>query len=419
MAKRINKKTQREIERVAKKHPWLVVVALILVVVIATLCVLHYKRVVTFPFLEGVIPQEEQLPNGNGGGNGGGGNDDEEAFGVGGTFTATDYQTIKNGQLSIHFLELGNAYTGDCTLIKVGDTEVLIDAGSRQGSAPTIKAYLEEFCTDGTLEYVIATHAHRDHIAGFVGNSNKGTYNGILYSYRVENLIQFAQTNQDTGDLYLKYCDAVEYAQSQGTSVYTALECSGNEYVIGTGITMKILYHDYYATKLYTDNGKEVDENDYSVCVLLQDGVDNYLFTGDLEAKGEASLLKHNPDLPKCKLFKGAHHGSYTASTAELLAVIQPEIVCVCCCCGSTEYTTNMANVFPSQAFVDRVAPYTDKIYVTTLVSNDANKFTSMNGNIVLYKENDELLLRCSNNVTKFKDTEWFKQNRVMPNVWR
>ena len=61
MAKRINKKTQREIERVAKKHPWLVVVALILVVVIATLCVLHYKRVVTFPLLEGIIPQEELL----------------------------------------------------------------------------------------------------------------------------------------------------------------------------------------------------------------------------------------------------------------------------------------------------------------------------------------------------------------------
>jgi beta-lactamase superfamily II metal-dependent hydrolase len=78
-------------------------------------------------------------------------------------------EQIVSGDLSIHFLELGNKYTGDCTLIKAGDTEVLIDAGSRKGSASTIANYIDEYCTDGVLEYVIATHAHQDHIAGFVG----------------------------------------------------------------------------------------------------------------------------------------------------------------------------------------------------------------------------------------------------------
>lgn len=68
-------------------------------------------------------------------------------------------------------LELGNKYTGDCTLIKVGDTEILVDAGSRQSSAKTITEYVSRYCTDGVLEYVIATHADQDHIAGFVGTS--------------------------------------------------------------------------------------------------------------------------------------------------------------------------------------------------------------------------------------------------------
>ena len=30
---------------------------------------------------------------------------------------------ITSGELTIRFPELGNKYTGDCTLIKVGDTE--------------------------------------------------------------------------------------------------------------------------------------------------------------------------------------------------------------------------------------------------------------------------------------------------------
>ena len=77
---------------------------------------------------------------------------------------------VAEADLSIHFLELGNKYTGDCTLIKCGNTEVLIDAGSRTDSAVTIKNYVDKYCTDGILEYVIATHAHQDHIAGFVGN---------------------------------------------------------------------------------------------------------------------------------------------------------------------------------------------------------------------------------------------------------
>ena len=81
----------------------------------------------------------------------------------------SSFTDLVTDELSIHFLEVGNKYTGDCTLIKSGDTEILIDAGSRQGSAATIVPYIQQYCTDGVLEYVIATHAHQDHIAGFVG----------------------------------------------------------------------------------------------------------------------------------------------------------------------------------------------------------------------------------------------------------
>ena len=324
---------------------------------------------------------------------------------------------VAEADLSIHFLELGNKYTGDCTLIKCGNTEVLIDAGSRTDSAVTIKNYVDKYCTDGILEYVIATHAHQDHIAGFVGNKSGDTRTGILYQYEIGTLIQFAGTNATT-QVYKNYCEAVEYIKRNDTHVFTAKQCwyqtddAQKSYSLDGGkgeVTLNILYQRYY-------DEPTKDENDYSVCVLLTqksgDTERNYLFTGDLEEEGESSLADSN-SLPQVELFKGGHHGSYTASTEKRLNVIKPKNVAVCCCCGTTEYTSNQANTFPAQAFIDRVSKYTQNIYCTTLIKDYKNgEFTSMNGDIVFYTSENELKLFCSNGNTVLKDTDWFKANR-------
>jgi hypothetical protein len=80
-----------------------------------------------------------------------------------------DVQVEPKTDLSIHFLELGNKYTGDCVYVNYGEIDILIDAGSRQSSATTIKAYINNHIQDNKLEYVIVTHGHQDHIAGFTG----------------------------------------------------------------------------------------------------------------------------------------------------------------------------------------------------------------------------------------------------------
>ena len=320
---------------------------------------------------------------------------------------------ILTDELSIHFLEVGNKYTGDCTLIKVGDTEILIDAGSRKGSAATIVPYVQQYCTDGVLEYVIATHAHQDHIAGFVGTT---TADGVFESFVCQTIIDFPLTNATSG-IYKDYVGLRDAEVQAGAKHYTALECWNNEngasrsYTLAEGITMNFLYQEFYESKTS-------DENDYSVCMLLSQGNNHYLFTGDLEGHGEKSLVESN-SLPQCVLFKGGHHGSPTSNTTELLSAIQPDIVCVCCCCGSDEYTDNVANMFPSQAFVDRIAPYTDKVYVTTIVADNEDGYQSMNGNIVVTSDGTSVAVNCSNNNTLFKDTDWFKKNRTMPDAWK
>ncbi len=315
--------------------------------------------------------------------------------------------------IDINFLELGNKYTGDSTFIKAGDVDILIDAGSRQNSAATISAFIGTYCTDGILEYVIATHAHQDHIAGFVGTNAAP---GILKSYKVDTLIDFSLTNA-TSAIYNSYISLRDEKVASGDVAhhYTANDCiqetngAKKVYDLAPGITMEILDQKFYREKTS-------DENDYSVCALFTQGDNHYLFTGDLEKDGEASLVALNT-LPEVELFKGGHHGSYTANTDTLLNVIKPKNVCICCCAGSEEYTDNPDNMFPAQAAINRMAKWTDKIYVTTLMVDYKNgQYESMNGNINFHSAaGKEYLITGSHNSIILKETDWFKSNRTWP----
>lgn len=310
----------------------------------------------------------------------------------------------KEEELSIHFLQLGNSDPGDCTLIKTGDTEVLIDAGSSSSSVSTVVSYLEEYCTDGILEYVIATHADYDHIAAFVGTDST---RGVFKSFFCQTIIDFPRTDKDkTKKTYQNYVKLRDNEVKMGAKHYTALECWKEEngaqrsYALTDNIRFEILYQKYYEES-------SSSENNYSVCTLFTNGDEHYLFTGDLEQPGELSLVENN-DLPKCDVFKAGHHGSSTSNTAALMSVVQPSIVVANCVVGG-EYN------FPHQAFINNVAPYTDKIYAPRVVSGSAS--TLLNGNVVVTSKNGILSVNCSFENTLLKDTTWFKANRSWPKV--
>ena len=335
-----------------------------------------------------------------------------------------DVNVIKSENLSIHFLELGNGNIGDSVYIKAGETDILIDAGSKRNSAPTLANYINKYCDDGILEYVIATHAHEDHIAGFVG---EGTTKGIFDLFKCETIIEFAKYNtnsQVSKDYFSKRTAQVQ----NGANCYTALQCVNNEngakkvynLTPDGSITMEILDQKYYHQKMSSG------ENDHSVCVLISQGDNHYLFTGDLEKAGEESLVALNPNLPEVELYKGGHHGSSTSSNEILMEKVKPQCVCVCSCMGSIEYSQYVySGTFPTQDFINRVAPYTDRVYVTTYMSvkksgnsysND--KYSSANGNIVFACTDGQVTMYFSNNNLKLKDTDWFKEYRTCPKAW-
>lgn len=327
---------------------------------------------------------------------------------------------ITNSDLSIHFLELGNKYTGDCTYIKAGDNDILIDCGSKSNSIPTISAYLKNYVTDGILEYVIVTHAHQDHYAGFATTAK---IDGIFDLFKCETIIDFAGTANGKTEtaLYKNYQTKLAKAEAAGAKHYTALDCieekngASSVFDLGLGITLNILDSYYYK------NPDKTNENNNSVCCMFTQQISeseskNFLFTGDLEKEGEEFLCTLN-DLPHVELYKAGHHGSRTSSSKEFIDIIQPKTVCVCCCAGSSEYTTVAENQFPTQEFISTVGVWTEEIYVTTLcVDYKNNEFTSFNGNIVYLSSKTGYNVVCSNNNTYLKDSEWFKRSgRVWP----
>lgn len=425
-AKRQAKKTAK---KVVKKHKgkvliaFAIIIAILIIAVIVTYCV----KPQIFKDLINLIQ------------NGNGDNSSDGEKGEGGTVVSGEVGEISSSELSIHFLMLGNKYSGDSVLIKVGDTEILIDAGSREGSASTLVEYVNTYCTDGVLEYVIATHSDQDHIAAFYPST------GIFANFECRTIIDFARTDKelltDKGNntVYGKYVEARDKETNEGAVHYTARQCydetdgASRRYYLNeeNTISLNILYNYYY----YNSSN---DENNYSVVTMITEeraeGDRHYLLTGDLEEDGESRMVDYyavssnskseHDILPEVDLYKAGHHGSKTSSTAKLLAVIKPKFVAVSCCCGSPEFTLNNDNTFPTQIAISNISLYTDKIYVTSLatevppvvdgkITEKEWEYTAMNGNIVFYSTGTELKLFCSNNSTILKDTEWFTNNRV------
>jgi len=322
----------------------------------------------------------------------------------------------EEGEISFHFLTLGNKYTGDCIYVKSGETDILIDAGSRVNSVDSITNYLNNYVLDGILEYVIVTHSDRDHIAGFSGASDS-----IFFEFECKTIIDFPRQEHTLEDAtYRRYVQNRDAEVEAGAKHYTALECYKNQnggqrvYDISQNVQMEILYNYYY------ENDSN-DNNDYSVCVQFNHGERKYLFTGDLEENGEKQLIKYN-SLSEVVLYKAGHHGSKTSSTSDLLDIIKPKI-CVCCCvAGTDEYTESVENQFPTQAFIDRISKHTRMVYVTSIgdtAYTNGKKFADFNGNIVISSKQSRVEVACSNSKDVLSESAWFKAKRICPPTWQ
>lgn len=372
MAKRITKRQAKQVAKQLKKAPlWVSITAIVLAILIAG----GYYLYTTFFNKKQYIPPV--------------------------------------GELEFHFLTLGNGESGDSIYVRAGDVDVLIDAGSDYDSVNAIHSYLGDYISDGKLEYVIATHAHLDHIAAFAGDQY-GNYKSIFDLYECNTIIDFDRTDS-TSATYGRYVSKRDAEVAQGAVHYTALECyketngAKRVFTLSESVSMEILYNYYY-------DHKATEENDYSVCVQFSHGSRKFLFTGDLELAGEQKLIENN-DLEQVELFKAGHHGSKTSSNECLLEVIKPKICVISCVAGNDQYSDDKNSQFPTQHLINRLYKYNIvNVYVTSIGDPEYTggaDFADFNGTVkVISEEDKDVYVSCSKNNTVLKDSDWFSENR-------
>jgi len=195
------------------------------------------------------------------------------------------------GTLTVHFIDVGQ---GDSTFIELPNGEtMLIDAGE-PSEGDNIVTYI---LTQGydTVDHVIATHPHDDHIGGM---------SDVLNNFNVKRFY---------------------FTEAEGNSkVYENMLAAISE----NGITADyvtagdvIIAEDGLSAEVVAPKTLECDNlNDTSVVVKLTYKDNTFLFTGDAEKSEEDGIWTNI----KCDVLKVGHHGSSTSTNANFLKKTEP-----------------------------------------------------------------------------------------------
>ena len=200
-----------------------------------------------------------------------------------------DEVDLNNDKLNIIFFYVGQA---DCTLIKLNDDVILIDAGNNNDGKNVVSFLQEKGITQ--IDYLIGTHADEDHIGGIddiINSMDIGTFliptigeNGTDYKNAVETAkdknIQIKHPTR--GDIF--------YFENAQFEVMSAMEEEGTS------------------------------DNNSSLVIEFTYNNTTYLFMGDAETEVENSRSWN-----KVNVLKVGHHGSNSSSSTKFLEQVNPE----------------------------------------------------------------------------------------------
>lgn len=239
----------------------------------------------------------------------------------------------KDGLLKIHFLDVGQ---GDAIFIESPNgNQVLIDGGPDNKVLGKLSQVMPFF--DKTIDLVLLTHAHADHVAGLVG---------VLERYDIENIVM-TNSLYDSGQ-FRSWLDGVS---NEGAKIVEAL--AGRKIDLGNGVELIILY-----PFIPQDESKPKDPNEISVVAMLKYKDFEVLLTGDLEQKQEEEILRNNLNIDS-DVLKIGHHGSKTSTSDNFLKAISPEVAAI---------SVGLKNRYghPSPLVIDRLESSDVKYYLTS-----------------------------------------------------
>ena len=200
--------------------------------------------------------------------------------------------------LELHFIDVGQ---GDASLVLCDGHAMLIDGGT-PGSSRTIYTYLQQHKIDH-LDYIVASHAHDDHVGGLAGALNAAKADHALSPV--------TQADGRAFQSFLKYLD------QQGVSI--TVPAPGDTFSLGSA-SFQILGPIRDTTNV----------NDTSLVIRLTYGSFHALFTGDAGTQEEQDILQSRASL-RSDVLKVGHHGSADASGEAWLQAVRPKTAVISC----------------------------------------------------------------------------------------
>ena len=297
-----------------------------------------------------------------------------------------------DGELQIHFMDVGQ---GDGILILFPDgRDMLIDCANYNNSSTVrgeILDYMDDYVTDGQLDYLMLTHCDSDHVY-FMDE--------VLEEYQVDNVFmpnvlathdKVAEadipqerlalfTDEDTVDTAC-YADFFIAALTEPDCTVTLnvdADEDSNSVVItdgerqsdGTydGATYMLTFYcptaEYYAE---SDLSSAEEKNAISPIGVLEYNGFRIVLTGDSNEINEPTFVDRIGGQLDCDVLKVGHHGSETSSTEEFLDAIDCEYAVISCNAAGNKFH------HPRQTTLDRFIERDMTVYRT-----------DNNGNIVL-----------------------------------
>lgn len=219
------------------------------------------------------------------------------------TTTAEEQKTENTSQsagiLKVHFIDVGQ---GDCVLLESDGHFMLIDAGENNKGNLVVE-YLRQQKVE-TLDYVIGTHPHSDHIGGL---------DTVIQNFTIKNVL--LPEKEHTTKTYEDVIDILLEKKLSATAPVV-----GERYILGNASFVIIAPNKDYGDDL----------NNWSIGVKVINGDNSFLFTGDAETQAEEDMLTNGIDLT-ADVLKAGHHGSSTSTSDHFLETVHPSYVVISC----------------------------------------------------------------------------------------
>jgi len=259
---------------------------------------------------------------------------------------------VTQGRLQIYALDVGQ---GDSELIISPDGKsVLIDAGLPQAGDEVVAALRKRNIK--SLDLVVATHPHSDHIGGM---------RQVIENFEVKNFLDSGQTY--ASNEYERMLRAIKEKRIKFIEAK-----KGMTFDLGSGVKLETLNPQgggEWITKVRPGGSVE---NANSVVMRLSYGNFSMLFTGDAETETEQIMMNAGEPL-RAQVLKVGHHGSRYATSGKFLEAVAPEGAIISVGAGN-RYG------HPAEQTLDRLQKAGVKIYRTdlngeTAIITDGNKF--------------------------------------------